>query len=152
MKEGWPDSPPADWRRRVPEWEREDCLVQRVKGENDEEGGGEVKGNKSLAQKALEALNLAGKRPKGEHLTVYVSRQMRVTETVTRGDVGMKASVNRAELQTDTVSPTSANSIGADSQWPAGNEGDGGKKIRRQQLTKVRKNICKTGLVKSSRC
>ncbi|KJE05418.1 hypothetical protein I311_00624 [Cryptococcus gattii NT-10] len=136
VKEGWPDSPPADWRRRVPEWEREDCLVQRVKGENDEEGGGEVRGNKSLAQKALEALNLAGKRPEGERLKVYVSRQMRVTETVTQGDVGMKASVNRAELRTDTVSPTSANSTGADSQWPAGNEGDEGKKIRRQQLTK----------------
>lgn len=144
MKEGWPDSPPAGWRRRVPEWEREDCLVRRVKVENDEKGGGEVKGNRSLAQKALEALNLAGKGPEGEHLKVYVSRQMSVTETVTQGNVGMKTSVNRAELRTDTVSPTSANSTGADSQWPAGNEGDEGKKIRRQQLTKVRKNICRT--------
>lgn len=115
-----------------------------MKVENDEKGGGEVKGNRSLAQKALEALNLAGKGPEGEHLKVYVSRQMSVTETVTQGNVGMKTSVNRAELRTDTVSPTSANSTGADSQWPAGNEGDEGKKIRRQQLTKVRKNICRT--------
>ncbi|KAE8541857.1 hypothetical protein D1P53_002031 [Cryptococcus gattii VGV] len=137
VNEGWPDSPTAGWRRRVPEWEREDCLVQRVKGESDEEGGGKVKGNKSLAQKALEALNLAGRRPEGEHLKVYVSRQMRVTETVTQGDIGMKASVNRAELRTDTVSPTSANSTSADSQWPARNEGDEGKKIRRQQFTKL---------------
>ncbi|OXG38404.1 hypothetical protein C359_04403 [Cryptococcus neoformans Bt120] len=137
MKEGWPDSPPAGWGKRVPEWEREDCLVQRVKGENGEEGG-EGKA-KSLAQKTLAALNLTSKKPEGDDLKVYVSRQMRVTETVTYGEASTKASVNRAEPVSVTVSPTSANSISADSQWPAENGGDEGKKVRRQQLAKLQR-------------
>ncbi|ODN90799.1 hypothetical protein L198_06116 [Cryptococcus wingfieldii CBS 7118] len=156
--EAWPESPSPgssataraaqdDERgRRVPEWEREDCLVRRVPAGL---GGGSLPSlhgeddlakpvKMSLAQKALAAFNLPAPQ-KSDELKVYVSRQMRVTETVSRG-TSSSVGVNREQVPpTSPMSPMSANTT---SSWESqlreeSGESEAVKKGRRVQLAKL---------------
>ncbi|WVO14466.1 hypothetical protein L204_102101 [Cryptococcus depauperatus] len=137
----WPDHG-LEWRKHdVPVWEREDCLVERASVTDENVGldmdDASTKGKK-LAQKALAALNLSIK-PEGEDLKVYVSRQMRVTETVSK-ILTEHISVNRDELADEVASleSTSANTTTSDGNWPdTTKEDENAKRIKRQQLAKL---------------
>ncbi|WVQ80163.1 hypothetical protein IAT38_002268 [Cryptococcus sp. DSM 104549] len=161
-EDAWPESPmpgaPGAAGRRTPEWEREDCVPQRVKNDPYATGAGAggkpglSRSGSTLAKKAKAAFSLGGgggeKKDSAEDLRVYVSRQMRVTQTISRGSSGNLPglplqSVNREDNggkgstgsgESELVSPVSAKSGSTVEEVERDEET---RRNRRQQLAKL---------------
>lgn len=138
--EAWPDSPTGTMRSGgKEEWKKED-VVPRKRKAIDPPSDGLVRSGSILARTARAAFGMTGE--KKNDLAVYVSREIRVSETGVRGakprprqsastPPGRETLSLAAMLRDGPVSPTRAE----DSDT---NEDDSARRTRRLQLAKVR--------------
>jgi len=137
--EAWPDSPTGTMRRGgKEEWTKEDVVPRKGKAV-DPPSNGLVRSGSILARTARAALGMGGE--KKNDLAVYVSREIRVSETGVRGakprprhsastPPGRETLSLAAMLRDGPVSSTRAEESDA-------NEDDSARRTRRLQLAKV---------------
>ncbi|WWC90597.1 uncharacterized protein L201_005533 [Kwoniella dendrophila CBS 6074] len=158
-EDAWPKTPPSSSKggRRTPEWERDDCIPNRIK-DSSSANQTHSRSKSSLADKAKAALGLGPDRsiPNGgrsdegkDHLKVYVSRSLQESHTVSRGNpfngrsgggINRQSNSPPDKGNSQTSSPTTpgtATTMGS-SNWP-GNEHEEEtiRKNRRLQLAKL---------------
>lgn len=139
-EEAWPSSP-ADGGRQA-EWQRDDVVPRKGR---QADMPGLARSGSVLAKRARAALGLEGKTKSGANgdLAVFVSREMRVSETSVRGvRPAIRNSLSSppaAVLQHETVmrSPVSARSIFEEVDEEDENEDEALRRTRRMQLAKV---------------
>jgi len=135
--EAWPDSPTGTTRSGgKEEWSKEDVVPRKGKAV-DPPSNGLARSGSILARTARAALGMAGE--KKNDLAVYVSREIRVSETGIRGakprprhsaytPPGRESMSLAAMLRDGPVSPTHAEE----------SEDESARRTRRLQLAKVR--------------
>jgi hypothetical protein len=137
--EAWPDSPTGTTRSGgKEEWTKEDVVPRKGKAVEPPSNGLGRSGS-ILARTARAALGMAGAGEKKNDLAVYVSREVRVSETGVRGakprprhsastPPGRESMSLAAMLRDGPVSPTHTEE----------SEDDSARRTRRLQLAKVR--------------
>jgi hypothetical protein len=136
--EAWPDSPTGTTRSGgKEEWTKEDVVPRKGKAV-DPPSNGLARSGSILARTARAALGMAGAGEKKNDLAVYVSREIRVSETGVRGakprprhsastPPGRESMSLAAMLSDGPVSPTHTEE----------SEDDSARRTRRLQLAKV---------------
>lgn len=139
-EEGWPSTPGGSEQRA--EWQQDDCVPRKGK-QADMPGLG--RSGSVLAKRARAALGLDTKSkagPRGD-LAVYVSREMRVSETSVPGIKPIRNSLSSPVVSTlrqypSVQSPTTPRSIMDDVSDDEMDEDEVLRRTRRMQLAKVR--------------